>query len=162
MATPPPRLLPVLAQFDFARERLAARVAGPHVDSGDGTIIALPPLTDEEHLWEPVARSWSIRRHSSGPGHGATMPVGAGGLGRDTARPQHPFPPPVTTIAWRLGHLSEMRRAAPTTPPARARSGTEYHHSGAAAGGIVAFDRAATAWCDALLATDDASLDTVG
>lgn len=32
----PPRLIPLLAQCDFARERLINRVRGPGGDSGDG------------------------------------------------------------------------------------------------------------------------------
>ena len=35
------------------------------------------------------------------------MLVGAGEWGRDGGRP-HPYPPPVTTIAWRMHHLTEM------------------------------------------------------
>jgi hypothetical protein len=38
MATPP-RLVPLLAQYDFARERLANRMAGPEVGSGNGVNI---------------------------------------------------------------------------------------------------------------------------
>jgi hypothetical protein len=53
MATPP-RLAPLLAQFDFARERLAARLTGPAGDSGNGVHIAIAGLTDDEYLWEPV------------------------------------------------------------------------------------------------------------
>ena len=89
----PPRLVPLLAQFDFGREQLVRRLVG---------------LTDEEHLWEPVPNCWSIRPQAGGPGPGATLLVGAGGWGRDSARPTHPSPPPFTTIAWRLGHLSEQ------------------------------------------------------
>lgn len=47
----------------------------------------LDGLTDEEYLWEPAPNSWSIR-----PG------------GIDWAYPE-PQPAPVTTIAWRFGHL---------------------------------------------------------
>ena len=61
--TIPPRLAPLLAQFDFARERLAERLAG---------------LTDEEYRWEPVPGCWSIRRRLEGPAPGALELVGAG------------------------------------------------------------------------------------
>ncbi|MBC8076520.1 MAG: DinB family protein, partial [Chloroflexales bacterium] len=53
-----PRLVSLLAQFDFARERLANRLVG---------------LTDDEYLWEPVPHCWSIRPRSAGPGPGATL-----------------------------------------------------------------------------------------
>jgi len=38
MATPL-RLIPLLEQFDFARKRLADRMAGPEGDSGNGVSI---------------------------------------------------------------------------------------------------------------------------
>jgi hypothetical protein len=61
----------------------------------------LETLTDEEYLWEPVAGCWSLRRREE-----ATTPMaaGAGGLVLDYEYPS-PTPPPVTTIAWRLGHI---------------------------------------------------------
>ena len=47
----------------------------------------LAGLTDEEYFWEPVPGMWSVRS------------------GRiDFAYPE-PIPAPVTTIAWRIGHL---------------------------------------------------------
>ena len=51
----------------------------------------LEGLTDREYFWEPVADTWSLRRR-------------AGDLVIDYATPE-PAPAPVTTIAWRLGHL---------------------------------------------------------
>jgi hypothetical protein len=50
----------------------------PHLDG----------LTDDEYFWEPVPGMWSVR-------------------GPDTVDFEYPepSPPPVTTIAWRLGHL---------------------------------------------------------
>ena len=61
----------------------------------------LDGLTDEEYLWEPCAGAWSIRPRSE-----ATTPMAAGGgdLVADFAFPE-PEPTPVTTIAWRLGHV---------------------------------------------------------
>jgi hypothetical protein len=61
----------------------------------------LDGLTDEELLWEPVAGMWSVRR----PGESsAPVQAGSGGWLADWAWPE-PDPPPVTTIAWRVGHL---------------------------------------------------------
>jgi hypothetical protein len=59
-------------------------------------------LTDEEYLWEPVAGCWSVR-----PRHEARTPMAAGGgdVVADFAFPE-PSPPPFTTIAWRMAHLS--------------------------------------------------------
>jgi hypothetical protein len=64
--------------------------AGP--STGEG------PLTDQEYLWEPAPGAWSLR-----PGH-EPRPLGPGEWLLDDA-PGDPDPTPVTTIAWRLGHL---------------------------------------------------------
>jgi hypothetical protein len=61
----------------------------------------LAGLTDDEYRWEPVPGCWNVR-----PRGESTAPIAAG-VGRytiDFARPE-PDPPPVTTIAWRLGHV---------------------------------------------------------
>ncbi len=159
----PPRLVPLLEQFDFARERLTDRLTGPAVDSGNGVKVEVAALTDEEYLWEPVPNCWSVRRHAAGPGSGATVLFGAGEWGRDSARPVHPVPPPFTTIAWRLGHLGEMLTLrADHTIGSHARTRDGYQFSGDAAGGIAAFDSGAAAWRAALTAADDVALDTVG
>lgn len=46
--TTPPRLVPLLQQFDFAHRRLRDRLTGPVVDSGNGTALAVDSLTDDE------------------------------------------------------------------------------------------------------------------
>lgn len=61
----------------------------------------LDGLTDEEYFWEPVPGSWSVRPRGSG---GAPLQVGGGDYIIDFAIPE-PVPAPVTTIAWRLGHM---------------------------------------------------------
>lgn len=60
----------------------------------------LEGLTDEEYLWEPVPGCWNVRPR----GQGVAMEVGVGEMVIDFAFPD-PDPPPVTTIAWRIGHL---------------------------------------------------------
>jgi hypothetical protein len=52
----------------------------------------LEGLTDEELLWKPVPDAWTVRE------------VREGRHQPDVAVPE-PDPPPVTTIAWRLGHI---------------------------------------------------------
>lgn len=52
----------------------------------------LDGLADDEYLWEPVPGAWNVHPQPDGT---ATV---------DFAFPE-PDPPPVTTIAWRLGHL---------------------------------------------------------
>ncbi|MCW2544813.1 MAG: hypothetical protein JWM40_2365 [Frankiales bacterium] len=62
----------------------------------------LEGLTDEEYFWQPVPGCWSV--HPRGE---STAPISWGSgeftldYGPDTE------PTPVTTIAWRLGHLTE-------------------------------------------------------
>jgi len=57
-------------------------------------------LSDDEYFWEPVPDMWNVRPR----GEGVAMEVGAGDFIIDFALPE-PSPPPVTTIAWRLGHI---------------------------------------------------------
>lgn len=158
----PARLAPLLAQYDWAAERLQARLTGPDMDSGDGERVRVEPLSDDEYLWEPVPGSWSVRRHVDGPGPGATVLVGAGDWGRDGGRP-HPWPPPVTTIAWRMAHLTEMLtlRAEWTVGDHR-RLEADLEYAGDASVGVQALREGVVAWRKALTTADDEALDTVG
>jgi hypothetical protein len=58
-------------------------------------------LGDDEYFWEPVEGCWSVRRRGTST---APMAVGSGDYVIEFALPE-PDPPPVTTIAWRLGHI---------------------------------------------------------
>ncbi|HKJ12748.1 MAG TPA: DinB family protein [Ornithinimicrobium sp.] len=72
----------------------------------------LDGLTDEEYFWEPAPECWNVRSRGA-----STAPVqaGSGMMTIDFAFPE-PDPPPLTTIAWRLGHVIvgvlAMRNAA--------------------------------------------------
>ncbi|MFI9269584.1 DinB family protein [Kitasatospora sp. NPDC052896] len=159
----PPRLDPLLQQFDFARKRLTDRMAGPFMDSGNGTDVAVIPMTDEEYRWEPVPDCWSVRRHADGPGPRADLLTGGGEWGRDATSAEHPFPPPFTTIAWRLSHLSALLAIrADHTVGSHTLMADDVRVAGDAAGAIAAFDAGAGAWREALLSADDSALDTVG
>ncbi|WP_240667663.1 DinB family protein [Streptomyces luteoverticillatus] len=160
----PSRLVPLLKQFDFARKRLADRLTGPVMDSGDGADTEVGPMADAEFLWEPVPGCWSVRRRVDGPGPRATFLAGRGEWGRDAAPYPHPWPPPFTTIAWRLSHLSEMLTLrADHTAGGHVLTRDDYLDHGEVAGAIAAFDAGAAAWRKALLGIDDDSvLDTVG
>ncbi len=61
----------------------------------------LSGLTDEEYFWEPVTDAWSVRARGTGT---APVQAGSGDWTIDFAFPE-PSPAPVTTIAWRLGHI---------------------------------------------------------
>ena len=139
----PPRLVPLLAEFDFARLRLSDRLAGPDGDSGAGRRIPIPAMTDEEYLWEPVLRCWSVRPRAHGPGPGATVLLGTGDWGLDAAFPAPPSPPPFTTIAWRLGHLSALlAMRADHTVGSHSLTRDTYRHHGDAAGAVATFGAA--------------------
>lgn len=163
MPATPPRLVPLLDQFDFTRKRLYDRLTGPVFNSGNGTDVAVGALTDEELRWEPVPGCWSVRRHGDGPGERATLLVGAGEWGRDASPYPHPEPAPFTTIAWRLSHLTELlllRADHSTGSRSLTREGFVSH--GDAVGAVGAFDAAAAAWREVLAGLDDEALDTVG
>ncbi|WP_234341287.1 hypothetical protein [Streptomyces sp. NRRL S-646] len=122
-------------------------------------------MTDEEYLWEPVPDGWSVRRRADGPGPRATLLAGAadGDWGRDAASYPHPWPPPFTTIAWRLSHLSEMLTLrADHTAGGHSLTRDAHLVGGDAAAAVAAFDAGVTAWRKALLTSGDAALDTVG
>jgi hypothetical protein len=159
------RLAPLLEQFDFACRRLAGRMAGPVMDSGDGADTRVVPLTEEEHLWEPVPDCWSVRRRVDGPGARATHLAGSavGEWGRDAAPYPHPWPPPFTTIAWRLSHLSEMLfLRADHTAGSHRLTRDDYLVSGGVGAALAAFGAGVTAWRGALLGAGDDALDTIG
>ncbi len=59
-------------------------------------------LSDEEYLWEPVPGCWSLRARADATTSDA---AGGGDLVLDYSWPE-PTPPPVTTIAWRLAHVT--------------------------------------------------------
>jgi DinB superfamily len=61
----------------------------------------LDGLTDDEYLWEPVPGCWNIRPRGTST---APIAAGSGDYIIEFAFPE-PDPPPVTTIAWRLGHI---------------------------------------------------------
>ena len=159
----PPRLAPLLEQFDWGCLRLLNRMTGPESDSGNGSPVPVEPLTSEEYFWEPVQGSWSVRRRADGPGPRATWLVGAGEWGRDGYRDKEPYPPPFTTIAWRLSHLTEMlAMRADYTTGSRSLTKDSYVVQGDADGAVAALAAAVESWRGTLLSSDDAALDTVG
>jgi hypothetical protein len=103
----------------------------------------LDGLTDDEYFWQPVAGCWTIspRGTSSAP-----VSLGAGEFTMDYARPPHDRQP-VTTIAWRLAHLTDVfgSPAAPHFSAALAgRPSVGY--SGTAQGALRQLDDGHEAW----------------
>ncbi len=142
--TIPPRLAPLLAQFDDAFDRLVARVDG---------------LTDGEYLWEPVPNCWSVRTRANNQTKQAR---GKGDWVIELDRPE-PDPPPFTTLAWRMCHVASglMMRTDYTTGTKR-MIWDDYVVPSTAEGGIASLVAAGNAWRALLAATTDADLDQIG
>lgn len=129
-------------QIDFHwREQLRPRLDG---------------LTDEEYLWEPVDGCWNI--HPRGQGR-AAIAGGSGDFIIDFEFPE-PSPPPVTTIAWRLGHIIVgvlgMRVASHFGGPPVDYQTFEY--AGTAAGALAQLDTAYAGWLSGVSNLDDRGL----
>lgn len=116
----------------------------------------LEGLTDDEYRWEPVAGSWSLR-----PRGAAVTPMAAGGGDwcLDWAFPA-PDPAPVTTIAWRLGHLIVgvfgARNASHFGGPAM--DYLSYDFPSTANGALAALDAVYEGWTTAVRALSAAEL----
>ncbi|MGV1010091.1 MAG: DinB family protein [Dermatophilaceae bacterium] len=113
-------------------------------------------LTDEEYFWEPAPDSWSIRPRGT-----STAPVqaGSGDVTIDFAIPP-PVPPPVTTIAWRLGHIIVgVLRARIAShfggPPTDYDS---FDYAGTAATALAQLDTAYAEWLAGIRTLDDVGL----
>jgi hypothetical protein len=63
----------------------------------------LDGLSDEEYFWQPVPDCWTVSRRGESS---APTSYGSGAFTWDYYPPPYD-PEPMTTIAWRLGHLSE-------------------------------------------------------
>jgi DinB superfamily len=62
----------------------------------------LDTIDDEAYRWEPVDGTWGIRRRSEAR---SGRPQGAGDVVMDLDLPS-PDPAPLTTVAWRMGHVA--------------------------------------------------------
>lgn len=115
----------------------------------------LEGLSDAEYFWEPSPDSWSVRPR--GQSH-APIQAGSGAFTIDFAFPE-PDPAPITTIAWRLGHIIVGVFGARVSshfggPPVDYDS---FDYAGTAAEALVQLDEAYDAWT-----TGVASLGTDG
>jgi hypothetical protein len=115
----------------------------------------LQGLDDEEYLWEPVP-GWSIRPRGT---CASPSPIGRGGWQRDDAA-DDPDPAPVTTIAWRLAHITvdvlAMRVADHFGGPAAHYESWEY--AGTAAEALGQLDAQYGAWLAGVRSLDTAGL----
>lgn len=160
------RLGVLLDQFDWAcgiaRARLGGLASPASLPQGAG----LPPragdgpLTDEEYLWEPAPGAWSIRRRGEAV---SPRPYGPGEWQIDSAEGDLD-PTPVTTIAWRLGHLhSGVSADVEWTFGERRRPPAELvDFTPSAAVALQRFWAAMDRWRDSVAAVTPEQLDTVG
>jgi len=106
----------------------------------------LEGLGDDEYVWEPVPDSWNVRPRGTGT---APVRAGAGDFTIDFAIPE-PSPAPVTTIAWRIGHLVVGVLGARVAshfggPPADYETWT---YPGTAAGALAQLDEGCDRWVE--------------
>ncbi len=116
----------------------------------------LDGLTDEEYRWEPVPGCWNVRPRGTGT---APIRAGRGPFTCDFAEPG-PDPAPVTTIAWRLAHLTVgcfgARAASHFGGPACDEM--TYAYPGDAATALGELDTAYAAWRDGVRSLDAGAL----
>jgi DinB superfamily len=139
------RLGLLLDQLDSSREFSQARLEG---------------LSDEEYLWEPVPGSWSIRRRDQAL---TARAFGRGEWLLDRDSPE-PDPAPVTTIAWRLGHLHSgfAGRWEWTFGQRQEPVETLVDFTPSASLALERFWALMDHWCDNLTAMTSEQLDTPG
>lgn len=116
----------------------------------------LDGLGDREYFWEPAPGAWNIRPRGS-----STAPVtaGNGDFTIDFAFPA-PTPAPITTIAWRLGHvlvgvLGARNASHFGGPPCDYES---YRYLGSADEALADLDQKYATWIDGVRALDAARL----
>ena len=116
----------------------------------------LDGLTDEEYFWEPVPGCWNIRPRGASS---APVQAGSGAFTIDFAFPE-PAPPPLTTIAWRLGHIivGVLGMRASNHFGGRPIDYQSFDYAGTAAGALGQLDEMYTAWTDGVRALGSAGL----
>lgn len=117
----------------------------------------LDGLTDEEYLWEPVPGAWNVRPRGT---RATAQAAGTGDFEIDWQWPE-PVPAPVTTIAWRLGHvivgILALRNAGHFGAPAT--SYQDWAYAGTAAQALTQLDEQYATWTAGVRALDAAGLD---
>lgn len=116
----------------------------------------LEGLTDDEYFWEPAPGAWSLRPRGRSS---APIQAGAGDFTLDFAFPE-PDPAPVTTIAWRLGHVIvgclAMRSASHFG--GEAADYESWTYAGSAAGALQQLDHEIGVWREGVAALGEEGL----
>lgn len=117
----------------------------------------LAGLTDDEYFWEAAPDSWNVRRRGRS---GAEIQAGSGDMIIEFSFPE-PDPAPVTTIAWRLGHIIvgvlAMRSASHF-----GRDAVDYDsfaYAETAAGALRQLEEELATWRAGILTLSDADLE---
>lgn len=116
----------------------------------------LDGLTDAEYFWEPVPGCWSVRPRARAR---TSRQAGSGDYVREFEDPE-PDPVPVTTIAWRLGHViagvfGARNHSHFAGPPA---DEAQFDYAGTAAGALAQLDAAYEHWITAVAGLDAEAL----
>jgi hypothetical protein len=115
-------------------------------DTWQRPIDRLEGLTDEEYLWEPVSGSWTVR---PGPDGACTWYFAW----------SEADPPPVTTLAWRLAHITvNDDRFRPWLGLARQRSRSHWTLPSTAGAAPDAAEATKAEWHEDLVEVTDADL----
>lgn len=114
-------------------------------------------MTDAEYFWEPSPGAWSVRER--GRPSSAAMQVGGGHMVIEFEFPE-PVPAPVTTIAWRLGHVIVGVLAARVAGHFGGPSASydTWHYAATAAEAPQQLDEQYAAWLRGVRALDEAAL----
>ncbi|MEV8376964.1 DinB family protein [Kribbella sp. NPDC056861] len=96
----------------------------------------LEGLTDDEYFWEPAPGAWNVRPKDDGFMVDFTVPP--------------PEPAPVTTIAWRLGHLIVVMLGMRALPRfgGPAVDFSTFPYAGTAATALTQLDEAYRVWSE--------------
>jgi len=119
----------------------------------------LDGLSDEEYFWEP-APGWNVRPRDADAPPVAGVRAGSGDVTIDFAFPE-PDPAPLTTIAWRLGHIIvgvlAMRNASHFGGPAADYESWSY--AATADEALAQLDAAYSTWIAGVRGLGDAAME---
>jgi hypothetical protein len=149
------RLKIILDQLGAAWEMLDARLSERRAfrDEAGSTTST---LTDDEYFWEPVAGCWSLRRRGEAKG------VGKGEWVLEGQHPE-PDPPPFTTIAWRICHVtSGILLRYDWTFGTHSLTVDDVEFPSTAAGGVTFLREHYSRWRSALETVTTEELDQIG
>lgn len=115
----------------------------------------LDGLSDEEYYWQPVPGCWTISRRGESQ---APASYGSGEFTWDHG-PASEDPKPMTTIAWRLGHLTEGLAAMNGSHFGGPRIGVDtFDYAGTANEALQQLDDVYDAWVSGVRALGSAGL----